>query len=147
MLCNPWKNGSTKYEMVTYYYPKSCFKKPVCTTTTTSSSTTTTTTTTQAPSAVCFTYNDGKNPTSVTSYPESVLYNGKLYYIFNGNYVFWNSVDERWEFSSSLGGSEYCWLNYSGSYPISGVDVWQCSEMAPLYMVYSYLGDCELDKI
>jgi len=46
MLCNPWKNGSTRHEMVTYYYPNSCFKKPVC-------PTTTTTTTTQAPLQRC----------------------------------------------------------------------------------------------
>jgi hypothetical protein len=30
MFCNPWKSRNQRCELVTYYYPNSCFKKPVC---------------------------------------------------------------------------------------------------------------------
>lgn len=140
MLCNPWKNGNTTYEMVTYYYPKSCFNKPVCTTTTTSTSSTTTSTTTQVPLSVCFFYGTESSGLISCLIPPSGTYNGKpLYQLRESNcidpvtgnsaYVYWSIDNNRWESTNGFPGNPFVYvtsyLNVSSQTPISGPsNVW-----------------------
>jgi hypothetical protein len=139
MLCNPWKNGSTRHEMVTYYYPNSCFKKPVCPTTTTSTSSTTTTTTTQIPLDVCFFYaTESSGYVSCLISPNGTLNGKPLYELKESDcvspatgikYVYWSSDNNRWESANQLPDNPFAnvfsYLNVSSQTPISGPsNVW-----------------------
>jgi hypothetical protein len=76
-------------------------------------------------------------PVSTSS---SGFYNGRPYYIVNGDYVWWNSGDSLWYFTTSLGAGVNLSTIAGNPYYPSGV--WTYNPVHLYYMIESTEGIC-----